>query len=132
MMDNESMRQIIPKQLNKGENAHKFSRAVFYANSGEIRFASREEQLLSDSCKRLVQNIIIAWNYLYLSDLIFKTSQKDRSELIKAIEESSPVHWQHINLHGVFDFSTEALRDSLDFNIEELINFDWKEEPATF
>ncbi len=126
MMDDVTLRQIIPKQLNKGENANKFARAVFYGNSGEVKHASREEQLLADACKRLVQNLIIAWNYLYLKKLLFKASKEERPALIKAIEESSPVHWQHFNLNGTFDFSTEILSDSLEFNIEELINFDWK------
>lgn len=126
-MDDETVRQIVQKQLNKGENANKFARAVFYGNSGEIRFASREEQLLSDACKRLIQNIIIAWNYLYLTDLVLKSPAQERKKLIQIIQESSPVQWEHINLHGTFDFSKEALNNALDFDIEELMNFDWNE-----
>lgn len=58
----------------------------------------------------------------------FITYQKrnpiERKNLIKAIEESSPVRWHHINLHGTFDFSKEALHNALEFDIEELINFE--------
>jgi hypothetical protein len=43
------------------------------------------------------------------------------------IQESSPVQWEHINLHGTFDFSKEALKGFLDFDIEELMNFNWNE-----
>lgn len=124
-MDDETLRQIVQKQLNKGENINKFGRAVFYGNSGEVRFASREEQLLADACKRLIQNVIIAWNYLYLTDLVLKSSVQERKKLIQAIGESSPVQWEHINLHGTFDFSKEALKGFLDFDMEELANFDW-------
>jgi hypothetical protein len=63
---------------------------------------------------------------LYLSDCIIKAPSDERINIIKTIEESSPVHWAHINLHGTFDFSNEALKDSLDFNIEEMFNFNWK------
>jgi TnpA family transposase len=126
-MDDETIRQIVQKQLNKGENANKFARAVFYGNSGEIRFSSREEKLLADACKRLIQNIIIAWNYLYLTDLVLKIPTQERKKLIQVIQESSPVQWEHINLHGTFDFSKEALKDFLDFDMEELMNFDWNE-----
>jgi TnpA family transposase len=125
-MDDVILRQIIQKQLNKGENANKFASAVNWGNNGEIKFASRTEQLLVDACRRLIQNIILAWNYIYMSDAIFKANPKDRGELIKNLKESSPVHWLHINLHGTFDFSKEALANALDFDIEELMNFDWK------
>ena len=37
--------------------------------------------------------------------------------------------WQHINLHGEFDFSDEALKDSLRFDVEALFAFQW--EPPT-
>lgn len=126
-MDDVGLRQVIQKQLNKGENANKFARAVSWGNSGEIKFASKSEQLLADVCRRLIQNTIIAWNYLYMSNEVLKAKPTERKTLIKAIEESSPVRWQHINLHGTFDFSKEALHNALDFDMEELINLDWKE-----
>ncbi|MEN9523746.1 MAG: hypothetical protein RL065_2123, partial [Bacteroidota bacterium] len=124
-MDDVTLRQIIQKQLNKGENANKFNQAISWGNSGEIKFASKSEQLLTDVCRRLIQNTIIAWNYLYMSNEIFKVNPAERKQLIKAIEESSPVRWKHINLHGTFDFSKEALHNALDFDIENLMNFDW-------
>lgn len=44
-----------------------------------------------------------------------------------AIAASSPVSWQHINLHGEFDFSDDALKDSLHFDVEALLAFDWEQ-----
>jgi hypothetical protein len=40
-----------------------------------------------------------------------------------AIAASSPVSWQHIHLHGEFDFSDDALEDSLRFDIDALLAF---------
>ena len=37
--------------------------------------------------------------------------------------------WQHLNLHGEFDFSDEALKDALRFDVEALFAFQW-EPPA--
>jgi len=124
-MDDVHLRQMIQKQLNKGENAHKFARAVAWGNSGELKFAAKEEQLVADGCRRLIQNAIIAWNYLYMTQQVFKATPNERKILVQAIEESSPVRWQHINLHGTFDFSKEALQNALDFDVQELIKFDW-------
>ncbi|MCU0440623.1 MAG: Tn3 family transposase [Raineya sp.] len=120
-----NLRQIIQKQLNKSENANKFSRAVVWGNNGNIKFSSKEEQLLVDVCKRLIQNAIIAWNYLYITQQVFKTNPIERESLIQHIKESSPVRWKHVNLHGTFDFSQEALQNAINFDMEELINFDW-------
>ena len=123
-MDDEMLRKRINQQNNKTENSHQFAKAVFYANNGEIRFASRQEHLITDSCKRLIQNAIVCWNYLYLSKELIKVSDKQRDDMVKAIEQSSPVSWTHINLHGKFDFSEDALKGSVDFDLEEILNFE--------
>jgi TnpA family transposase len=123
-MDQEGLRKRIDNQLQKIESAHHFSRAVFYGNNGEIRASGKEEHLKADACKRLIQNSIICWNYLYLTQLIFKAPAKERPLLIQAIAQSSPVSWQHINLQGEFDFSEESLKDGIAFNLTELLAFD--------
>lgn len=46
-----------------------------------------------------------------------------------AVAASSPVSWQHINLHGEFDFSDDALKDSLRFDSEALLAFNWEQTP---
>jgi len=35
------------------------------------------------------------------------------------------VSWRHINLHGEYNFSDEALKDSLHFDNEALLAFNW-------
>ena len=47
----------------------------------------------------------------------------DRLAVADAIAASSPVSWQHLNLHGEFDFSDDALKDSLRFDVEALFAF---------
>lgn len=37
---------------------------------------------------------------------------------------------QHINLHGEFDFSDDALKDSLRFDIEALLAFSWEQNTS--
>jgi TnpA family transposase len=66
-MDDHFLRNRINKQLQKGESAHHFSRAVFHEDNGEIRLASKQEHLRIDACKCLIQNRIICLNYLYLA-----------------------------------------------------------------
>jgi hypothetical protein len=74
-----------------------------------------------------VQNVIVCWNYL--NQYLLLAPAAERQAVADAIAVSSPVSWQHINLHGEFDFSDEALKDSFRFDVEALFAFQW-EPPA--
>lgn len=102
---------------------HSFARAVFYGQNGQIPYAGKEEQQLADACKRLVQNVIVCWNCLCLNQYLFQAPATERQAVADAIAASSPVSWLHINLHGEFDFSDEALKDSFHFDVEALFAF---------
>jgi TnpA family transposase len=128
-MDDQSLRKRIDDQLDKLESTHTFARAVFYGQNGQIPYAGKEEQQLADACKRLVQNTIVCWNCLYLNQYLFQAPVPERQSVANAIAASSPVSWQHINLHGEFDFSDDALKDSLRFDIEALLAFNWEQNP---
>ena len=102
---------------------------MFYGQNGQFRYAGKEEQQVADACKRLVQNVIVCWNYLYLNQYLLQAPATKRQVVADAIAASSPVSWQHINLHGEFDFSDEAVKDSLRSDVEALFTFQW-EPPA--
>ena len=125
-MDDQDLRKRIDDQLDKLESTHSFARAVFYGQNGQIPYAGKEEQQLADACKRLVQNVIVCWNYLYLNQYLLQAPTAERQAVADAIAASSPVSWQHLNLHGGFDFSDEALKNSLRFDLEALFAFQWE------
>ena len=88
------LRQMIEKQLNKLESSNKFSKAVFHGNNQEFQLATKEEQLIADGCRRLIENAIICWNYLYLSKLIHDAASKsEKKNLINTIKNGSVVVW---------------------------------------
>jgi TnpA family transposase len=66
-VDDLELRQAIEKQLNRVESYHQFGKAIFFARNQEFNYATREEQLVGEGCKRLIANAIICWNFLYLS-----------------------------------------------------------------
>ena len=88
------------------------------------KYASKQEHLQVTACKTLIHNLIICWNYMYLSKHIFKEKPEKRQEIFQKIKQISPVRWEHINFYGVFDFSDEALKNALAFDPEELFNFE--------
>ncbi|RUM45674.1 MAG: hypothetical protein DSY80_03025 [Desulfocapsa sp.] len=112
-LDDLELRQRIEKQLNKVELANRFSKAVFFANNQEFQHGSREEQEISTACKVLIQNAIVLWNTLYLSQQLSNANnEEERDEMLKAITSGSLLSWQHINLQGEYDFRRSADNDS--------------------
>jgi TnpA family transposase len=116
------LRQTVEKQLNKGENANKFSRAVSFGNNQEFLYGESVEQEIAEGCRRLIKNAIICWNYLYLTQKIAEAESEERQqELLTAVRHGSVVTWQHINLHGEYDFSDEKLQDSVGLSAPQIL-----------
>lgn len=121
-LDDVELRQRIEKQLNKVESSNKFSRAVFFANDGEFKNGVKEEQEIMVACKTLIQNAIVLWNYLYLSQLLANNSDlEERKNMLAAMLRGSVVAWHHINMQGEYDFIKHAANDSM-FNMERILS----------
>jgi TnpA family transposase len=122
-IDEVELRQMIEKQLNKIESANKMSKAVFFGNGNEFQVGTPNEQLIAVGCKRLIENCIICWNYLYLSKYLKDIdSVEKKKQILELIVNSSVVTWQHINLQGEYDFSDEYLKDTIQFSLPELLS----------
>ena len=110
--DDVELRQQIQKQLNRIEQTNKFAHAVFFDNDQTFQVGTKEEQQLATACQVLLQNSIVLWNYLYLSNLIIETPNKEqRSIIIKSIGQGSVLTWAHVNLRGEYDFTRRAKND---------------------
>lgn len=123
-MYDHNLRQMVQNQLNKGESANKLAKRIFYGNNGEIKYVSKQEHLQATACKTLIHNIIVCWNYMYLSKKFVETTPENRKKFFEKIKRVSPVRWEHFNFYGIFDFSPEALKDALEFNTEDLFDFE--------
>lgn len=120
-IDDPDLRDAIHKQLNKSESGNKLSRALS-VGSPEFKQATKEEQEIAESCKRLIKNAIVCWNYMYLSqELVNEKNPKKKKELLSKIKRGSVVSWPHFNFHGEFDFSDENMQDSVGFKISQIL-----------
>jgi TnpA family transposase len=106
-IDDVELRQRIEKQLNKVEASNRFAKAVFFGNNSEFQVATTEEQNIANNCKRLIQNAITLWNYLYISKKIERATIADKENIIETLKKSSIVHWSHINFYGEYDFTRQ-------------------------
>jgi TnpA family transposase len=121
-IDEPDIRQAVEKELNKLEHTNKFAKAVFHDNNHEFRQETREEQLIAEGCKRLIENAIILWNYLYLSQKVADTPEgKQRDELLNQIKYSSMAVWQHINMLGEYDWSDERINKVTQFHLPKIL-----------
>jgi len=77
-------RQQIQKQLNRVELSNKFSDAVFWDRGKQFHVGTKEEQEQQTLCKMIIQNAIILWNYLFLSDRVLQNNTpEDRKEMVE-------------------------------------------------
>ena len=49
------------------------------------------------------------------------SSEKEGINLIRTLKNGSVVAWQHINLQREYDFYEEVLKNSIEFNVPELL-----------
>ncbi|MFM2666670.1 Tn3 family transposase [Vibrio mediterranei] len=119
--DDVELRQRIEKQLNRVELSNKLAKAIFFANNQEIQEGEKDEQDLSAACKMLIQNAIVLWNYLYLSEYLANLQNlEERTKATKSILNGSVLTWRHINLHGEYDFTQGAANEEK-FDIERIL-----------
>jgi TnpA family transposase len=124
--DNCEFRQSIESQLNIVENSNKFSKAISFGHNQEFIQGEKEDQEIAESCRRLIKNAIVCWNYLYLSQQLEREKNDERkAQLLEAIQHGSVMTWAHFNLHGEFDFSDEKMLDSVG------LSFPKKSHPKT-
>ena len=76
------------------------------------------------NCKILLQNAILLWNYLCLSQLLAMTDDPaKREELLKIITNGSIMTWVHINMLGEYDFSDKPASNDPFFDMEKILTW---------
>lgn len=108
---NEELRRSIQKQLNRVELGQKFSNALFFGKKGQLSVGGEEDIQKVMLCKTFLKNIVILWNYLYLSDYILGLNdEKEIEHVLESISEGSVISWRHVNIHGVYDFDHKPIK----------------------
>lgn len=122
-IDEPELRMSIEKVLNGIEHVHRFTRAVSVGSPREFLNAEKEDQKLAEACKRLINNCIVCWNYLYLSQQFAAIDDPaKREEFVQALRHGSAASWRHVNLLGEYDFSDARLKDSVGIKPPKLID----------
>ena len=95
------------------------------ANNQEFSQTTKEEQEIATSCKRLIQNAMILWNYLFLSKLLAECNDPaEKDKIISIIINGSILTWSHYNMNGEYDFFEKSANDdSFYFDLDKLLEF---------
>ena len=119
-IDEPPLRRNVQLALNRGESYNKLRKAVAFANFGKLRFKNEHEQKIWQECSRLITNCIIIYNATILSSLLaYRESIGDIVGAV-ALKKVSLVAWQHINLHGRYEFTKNT--DPIDISAPEPAN----------
>jgi TnpA family transposase len=104
----EAYRQQIGIQLNKGEALHALRRFLFFANRGRIRRRQPDEQTEQAGCLNLVTNAVVAWNTVYMAEVIRQLEAEGHPVQEGDLVHLSPARYEHINPYGKYHFDIEA------------------------
>lgn len=119
--DDTEFRQKLNKELNRVELANKFSGAVFWDRGKELHVGAPEEQRIYMIAKSIIQNSIILFNYLFLSERVMETKDPELAQdMLDSIQTGSVICWSHVNLSGTYDFSSK--KREFKFSYEKLKN----------
>lgn len=106
VIDLPSLRKSVEGVLSKTEHSNNLASAVTHGNNQQLIWASYEDQLKAEGCKRLIMNAINYFNLLLLSERLSQCkTEQERQSLLTIIAKSSTHTWRHINLLGMYDFS---------------------------
>ena len=83
-----------------------------FDNNGEFQKSMSEELEIITACQVILQNAIVLWNYLYLSQLLVDADEEEKQLLLDGIRSGSVLTWRHINFLGAFDFTGLSANDS--------------------
>ena len=104
-IDSPSLRRNVQTALNRGENYHQFRKAVALASFSRLRFKTEHEQELWSECGRLITNAILYYNACLISKLIDHKKKMGDYQAVRALQQISPIAWQHINFVGHYEFT---------------------------
>ena len=128
-VDQVELRQRIQQQLNKGESAHRLAHAVWHGRNQEFHAAPRSEQLVAETCKRLLMNAIVCWNYLHLFQHLARLPLEWQAATLATLSPFAVLSHRHLNLHGEYDFSDQPLPAELPFDMDLITAWQPPAEP---
>jgi hypothetical protein len=108
--------KLIKKHINRLDRA-------FAIGRHDYTQTLKEDQELAECCKRILKNVVVCWNFMYVSQKLARAVNPiQRSAILQKVRVSSLLTWEHFILHGEFDFSDARLQDSQKFDFDSVMD----------
>lgn len=101
-LEDPELRQRVTVGLNKGEQKHNLSRAVYFYRRGMVQERSFEEMTHRASALNLIVAAIVLWNTVYLQKAIERLKERNAPIPEQYLPHLSPMLWDHILLTGEY------------------------------
>lgn len=76
------MRRRINRQFNKGEQLHNLTAYLWFGSDGFIRKQQEAEQQLTAYSLTLLTNIVMAWNTVYIQEILGDAKSKNSKKRV--------------------------------------------------
>jgi hypothetical protein len=104
------------------ESGNRLDRAFAIGRHDYIQ-TEKDDQELAECCKRILKNVVVCWNFMYVSQKLARAVNPiQRSAILQKVRVSSLLAWEHFILHGEFDFSDARLQDSQKFDFDSMMD----------
>ena len=127
-MDDGQLRRRTHQQTTQLESIQKLAKVLDMGDEGAIQFCTKEELMIMTLSKQLIINNISCFNYILLTKRLLDATPSERKQLINTISFSAAFAWEHINLHGEYDFGEDVLKDALTIDLEKLLSVEFTDK----
>jgi len=79
---------------------------------------------VAETCKRLLMNPIVCWNYLHLSQHLARLPPEQQAAALATLSPFAVLSYRHLNLHGEYDFPDQPLPAEAPFDMDLIA--DWQ------
>ena len=109
-LENPALRRRCNAGLNKSEQRHFLTQAIYTFHQGRVIDRTHEAQQYRASGLNLVIAAIVYWNTVYLADAARHLQDRGDDVPLELLTHTSPVGWEHIAFSGDFLWNRAAQR----------------------
>lgn len=113
VIDDESYRRRMRRELNKGESSHDLSRFLCFGKEGALRGREFGDQLHTFSCLSVLHNAVVAWNTLHIESVVKQLREEGHTFDDATLALTTPLMRRHINPFGKYHFNVDRMRQTL-------------------
>ena len=109
-LHDDTLRERVHRQLNRGESRHQLARRLFFANQGAFRKGDYAEIMNKVSALSLLSNAALAWNTVQIGDLVDGLEARGEAVSRETLARVSPLVHRHIIPSGTYRFRDQRAR----------------------